>query len=279
MTATMPRPLAAAEILAALDAAYRGEFANPTGWRSTRGRATAGGTAVQGPAGPVVLVLAAHGGAGASTAALLLGEAAATAGAAARLIDCAEPVRSGVAAATDAELGEDASGWRRGRRGRLEIDRPASPVGAVDDVAAPRRADAAGAGGAVMTVIDAGWPAWEVLAGGGWVSRLLGTAQLLVVCRACVPAVRQTEQLLAALPGTPRLAVLGPAKWPGAVWASCGPLLRAAREGGRVVPVPLDRQLAVTGLTAAALPKQLTSAGRALASQFIADLPALGRAG
>ena len=100
------------------------------------------------------------------------------------------------------------------------------------------------------------------------------TAQVVLVCRATVPGVRQTEQLLAALPGRPPLiAAVGAAKWPGVVTASCGPLLRAAREAGRLVSVPFDRQLDVTGLTAAPLSKPLTTAGRALVIRLRADRP------
>jgi hypothetical protein len=223
-------------------------------------------------AGPVVLVLAGHAGAGASAVALLLGEAAAGAGVPTRLIECADPIRSGLATATDAELGEDPSGWRCGRRGRLEIDRLSSHVAEVDEVIPPRRADSDRAQ-ASLAVVDAGWPAWDVLAGASWMSRLLTTADVLVVCRATVPGVRQTEQLLAALPGpAPLTAAVGPARWASAVKASCGPMLSAARAADRIVPVPLNRQLEMTGLTAGPLPKQLTAAGRWLASRVLRDL-------
>jgi hypothetical protein len=219
-------------------------------------------------AGAAVLVLAAHAGAGASTVALLLSEAVALDGTHTRLVECADPTRSGVAAATDAELGEDPSGWRCGRRGPLEVDRPSRHLPGAEEVAAPRSASA-DAAGASVTVVDAGWPAWDIIAGTGWVTGLLSIAQIVLVCRATVPGVRQIEQLLAALPGQqPLIAAVGPSKWPGVVSAGCGPLLRAARADDRIVPVPLDRQLAVTGLTAGPLPRQLTVAGRSLAGHI-----------
>jgi hypothetical protein len=229
--------------------------------------------------GPVVVVLAAYAGAGASTVAVLLGDAATATGARTRLIECADPGRSGVAGATDTELGEDRCGWRLGRRGLMELDRPAAAAGRLADVAQPRPVTH-GATGESLTVIDAGWPAWDVLASSSWVTGLLETARLLLVCRVTVPGIRQTEVLLAALSGRdPVIAALGPTRWPGVVTASCGPLLRAARDSGRVVPVPIDRHLAVTGLTAGPLPKQLFPAGRALAGRVLDDFPVLSRAG
>jgi hypothetical protein len=303
MTTIHPRPLSVAEMQAALDAAWRGDFAHPD-----RGKVTETGTSSAGEAtgtstvartgaggrsasiadaaggrrtttsphttaltGPAVLVLAGHAGAGASTVALLLGEAAATAGTATRLVECADPTRSGIAAATDIELGEDPFGWRLGRRGDFVVERPARRVANVEDVAPPAPVSTGGS----LTVVDAGWSAWDVLASASWVTGLLHTAQVVVVCRVTVPGVRQTEQLLAALPGRdPLVAAVGLAKWPGVVSASCGPLLRAARDANRIVPVPLDRQLDVTGLTAGRLPKQLTGAGRSLAGRVLTDLPA-----
>jgi len=310
MTTTHLRPLSVAEMQAALDAAWRGEFADlgrgqtpgdrgkvpeygtpgfeAAGGSSTVGRDAAGGRSARTSAaaggrrtttsshtgalaGLAVLVLAGHAGAGASTVALLLGEAAVTAGTATRLVECADPTRSGVAAATDIELGEDPSGWRLGRRGDLVVERPARRVANVEDVAPPAPVSTGGS----LTVVDAGWSAWDVLASASWVTGLLHTAQVVVVFRATVPGVRQTEQLLAALPGRdPLVAAVGPAKWPGVVSASCGPLLRAAHSADRIVPVPLDRQLDVTGLTAGPVPKQLTAAGRSLAGRVLTVLPA-----
>jgi Mrp family chromosome partitioning ATPase len=114
MTATRPRALSVAEMQAAVDALLRGDFAEPQAARfaartghtqqphpqsvpvARRGQA-GGGRRVGGGCplpGRVVLVLAGHPGVGASTVALLLGEAAATSGAAVRLIDCRpHPIR------------------------------------------------------------------------------------------------------------------------------------------------------------------------------------------
>jgi hypothetical protein len=294
VTATWARPLSVAEMQAAVEALHRGDFAEPQVARiaagnghiqpprpesvpaARRGQQAGGGRLAGGGCplpGRVVLVLAGHPGAGASTVALLLGQAAAATGAAARLIDCADPSRSGLAAASDAELGDDPSGWRRGRRGGLDIDRPVEPFAQLEDLPAPRpidvHPDRLG-----VTIVDAGWPARDVLTAGSWLAGLVGTASVLVVCRATVPGVRHTEQVLVGLPARADLvAALGPGRWPGVVRASCGPQMRVLRTGDQVVAVPLDRQLETAGLTAAPLPRRLTAAGHTLASRLLPDLP------
>ena len=298
MTTMRVRKLSVAEMQAAIEAAWRGEFSDVPGGQgdSRRGQVPPAGQSsapaarrealgTGGPAGggrpgagvrplpgPTVLVLAAHAGAGASTVALLLADTLAATGTATRLIECADPCRSGIAAATDTELGEDPSGWRRGRRGRLEIDRPCQPLTALDDLPAPRPV-APPATGPAVTVVDAGWPAGDVLTADSWPTHLITTAQVLVACRATVPGTRQVEQLLATLPKQAALvAALGPARWPGVVSASCGSQLRAIRASGHLVAVPVDRHLDVTGLTANRLPKQLATAGRDLAERLLPDL-------
>ena len=52
-----------------------------------------------------------------------LAEALAAAGTTVRIVEVADASRSGLAGATTAELGEDSTGWRRGRRGDVSIDR------------------------------------------------------------------------------------------------------------------------------------------------------------
>jgi hypothetical protein len=80
-----------------------------------------------------------------------------------------------------------------------------------------------------------------------------------------VPGVRSTEQLLERLaPQAVVVAAIGPSRWPGEVTGSLGPRLRALRAAGRVVPVPMDRRLQVTGPTSAPLPRPLRAAGRSL---------------
>jgi hypothetical protein len=294
MTATFARPLSVAEMQAAIEALHRGDFAEPQAARIAAGNGhtqqpapesvpgarreqQAGGGRLAGGGCPlpgrVVLVLAGHPGAGASTGALLLGEAAAAGGAAARLIDCADPTRSGIAAASDAELGDDPSGWRRGRRGSLDIDRPVEAFAHLEDLPAPRPIDVP-PGGLGVTIVDAGWPTRDVLTADSWLAGLVSTASVLVVCRATVPGVRHTEQALVGLPARADLvAALGPARWPGVVRASCGPQMRALRAADQVLAVPLDRHLETAGLTASPLPRRLTAAGRNLTVRLLPDLP------
>jgi hypothetical protein len=239
------------------------------------------------PSGSVVAVVAGHSGAGASTVAVTLAEALAAAGTSVRIIEVADASRSGLAGATTAELGEDGTGWRRGRRGDIHIDRLAFRASAVEQVPAPAPAPHPDE----LLILDIGWPARDALAAGGWLATALATASLLLVCRPTVPGIRQTEYLLAELaeqtPVSVTVASVGPTRWPGAAAASTGPQLRAARESGRVITMPIDRRVETDGVSAEALPKALAAAGKALAAALPStashdhstDQSALGRAG
>lgn len=205
--------------------------------------------------GRVVLVVAGHAGAGASTAALSLAEGLAE-GRRVQLVDCSEPARSGLAAAPTVELGTDGAGWRCGRRGRLDVVRLARrPADGALPPLPEADADA-------TVVVDPGWSTTCALLDS---PRSLVGCAVVVVTRVTVPAVRQAEHVLAAVGGEAMVAAVGPARWPRLVEASCGPRLRKARSRGQVVPVPLDRRLQVAGLTGDRLPKAVAAAGRALA--------------
>jgi hypothetical protein len=208
-----------------------------------------------------VVVLAAHAGAGASTVAVALADAAAERGEAVRLIDAATPNRSGLIAATDAELGVNGSGWLRGRRRGVDLDRVADPVSSPSELPlpSPLAADS-------IRVVDAGWDPWWLWQDRAWPSELLETCRAVVVCRPTVGGVRQCERVLDQLDRRLVVAVVGPrsGRWPGAVRASFGERLEAARADGRVVAVPLDRRLAVAGIDSSALPRGVLSAGRRL---------------
>jgi hypothetical protein len=202
-----------------------------------------------------IAVLAAHAGAGASTVALAIGDAAAAEDLPVHVIATAHLSRSGLVAAASEELGTDVTGaWRRGIRAGVTLDRRATdlapagwPVPPVGD-------------GSALTVVDLGLTVPENL------SRLAADRALpVVVCRPTVPGVRLTEQLLGHLAHRPAaIAAIGPSRWPGEVTSSLGPRLRALRAAGRVVPVPTDRRLQVTGLGSSPLPKSVRSAGRQL---------------
>lgn len=198
--------------------------------------------------GPV-WVIGAHPGAGCSTVALALAEAAAD-GAGAHLVECTDAVASGLAGVARAELGVGASGqWRHGRRGDLTVSRPVDGLPATPPDPGPDRA---------VTVVDLGHRPGLVEAVGGW------AGPVVVVCRASVPGMRRAELVLAGLAGPALVAVVGPARRPGPVRASRGPHLRHLEQAGAVVCVPQDRRLAGTGLTSAPLPRKVAAAGRRL---------------
>jgi hypothetical protein len=115
-------------------------------------------------------------------------------------------------------------------------------------------------------VLDPAWPSAEPAVAASRIIDLPESTELIVVTRVSVPGLRATEGLLAHLPGrSPLIAAIGAGRWPGVVTASCGPYVRAARAAGRVVAAPLDPDLAVTGLSTDPLPRPLLAAARALA--------------
>jgi hypothetical protein len=211
--------------------------------------------------GPVVLAVAGHAGAGASTVALAVAEGLAEDWRV-QLVDYAEPVRSGLAAASAVELGIDGTGWRRGRRGRLDVFRLAR-CPADGELPPPPGTDDAER----LVVVDAGWSLTTALLDSP--GSLVGGAMVVVVTRVTVPAVRQTEHVLAAVGSEAAVAAVGPARWPRAVEASCGPQLRKLRSRGRVVRVPVDRRLETAGLTGDRLPRSVAAAGRSLAALML----------
>lgn len=211
--------------------------------------------------GPVVVVLAGHAGAGASTVAVAVAEGLA-ASRRVQLVDYAEPVRSGLAAASAVELGTDGDGWRRGRRGRLDVFRLAR-CPADGELPPPPETDDAER----LVVVDAGWSLTTALLDSP--GSLVGGAMVVVATRVTVSAVRQTEHVLAAVGSEAAVAAVGPARWPRVVEASCGPQLRELRSRGRVVSVPVDRRLETTGLTGDRLPKPIAATGRSLAALLL----------
>lgn len=227
---------------------YRSD-ASPTPW-------TAGDVG-----SPVVLIVAGHAGAGASTVALAVAEGLAESRRV-QLIDYAEPIRSGLMAASTIELGSDGGEWRRGRRGRLDVVRRALSPGDGELPPPPETDDIAR-----LLVVDVGWSLTSVLLDSS--GSLAQDANVVVVTRVTVPAVRQAEHVLAALADEPVVAAVGPARWHRTVQASCGPRLRELRSLGRVVRVPVDRRLETAGLNGDRLPKSVASAGRSMAALLV----------
>jgi hypothetical protein len=239
----------------ALGAAIRSSADRPDGSHAPWTRAGAGGR--------VVLVVAGHAGAGASTVALAMAEGLAE-DRPVQLVDCSEPARSGLAAASTIELGTDGAGWQCGRRGRLDVVRLARR--SADGVLPPLpEADAD-----ATVVVDPGWSATGALLDS---PKTFSDCLLVVVTRVTIPGVRQTEHVLAAGGREAAIAAVGPARWPRLVEASCGPRLRDARSKRQVVPVPLDGRLHTAGLTGDRLPKPVAAAGRALAALVVPAAP------
>lgn len=215
-----------------------------------------------------ITVVAAHAGAGASTVALAISDAAATTDRRVHLVETAHPYRSGLIAAASAELGTDAAGaWRRGSRDRVTIDRRIADVEPGGWPVLPISEEP------TVTVLDLGLPALENLA------RLAADrTRTVVVCRPTVPGVRLTEHVLSQLTEQPMVvAVVGPARWPQAVKANFGPRLRELRSRGRAVRVPVDRRLQIAGLTGDRLPKAVADAGRSLTALLLPATPARSR--
>lgn len=202
-----------------------------------------------------VVLLGAHGGTDSALVALAVGDAAAQSGRRVQLIETAEPARSGLANAAGENLGTDATrAWLRGGRNGMTLDRRAP--GEVTLAAWPLPPP----GGVELTLVDLGtidYPTLHQVAASG--------ARVIVVCRATVPGLRLTEQVLAGL--TERhvsVAAIGPAKWPRKVSDGRGPILAGLLSIGQLVIVPTDRRIETAGPSPAALPRPILDAGRAL---------------
>lgn len=212
--------------------------------------------------GEVLLVLAAHPGAGATTVAVAIADALAlavgTGSTGVELVDAAPMDSSGLIAATECEIDAPDPRWRAGRRGTTRVLRPVSPASTPPDLPSSVPTDRS------HVIVDAGWPLRIVLAGKNLVSSLVEHAQVIVVCRATVPGVRHAELALRALPGRHHVAAVGGRRWPRAAEASFGPLLAAAVEDGRVVLIPRDGGLEINGVDADPLPRAVVSAAAEL---------------
>ncbi len=236
-------------------------------------------SATGGLTGSVITVLGAHGWSGTSTTALLIAQTAARAGQQVRLVDAADPIRSGLVGAASTEHGRDETGnWRRGSRGagggmghmRLErLDRPAADPRAIPASAAY---DPTG-----LTVVDSGWPLHHLLelaqdpdGQRHWLVRLVQSAPVVLTARASVPGVQQLAGALTALESLrgasqpPVVALVGAHRLPRLLQEVVTGSIPAATAKDRVVLVPARRDLAMHGVTSSDLPSQLTPAGTRL---------------
>jgi hypothetical protein len=207
---------------------------------------------------PVVAFAAAS---GASTIALALASAA---GGSARILECRSGATSGLAAASTAELGPHSSGWRRGIRGDVLLERAGGLLSRVDEVPLPSVPDRPLA----LTVLDVGWDLRHVLDVPSWIGEQVTTAGVLVVVtRATIPGLLHLETMLSLLGQIRAVAAMlgSPSRrWSKAVWQSSGPMTKALDYSGRLVVIPHDSRLAAVGLDSRPLPRQLLEAAHAI---------------
>jgi len=222
-----------------------------------------------GPGERVLPVIGCAGSCGASTISLALAGAAAKP---ARVVECSSVTASGLAAASTAELGLHESGWTRGTRDGVLLERASNVLVSIQEVPTPSVPDRPIA----MTVLDIGWEIGQVLTTPAWLGEQVRNADLVVlVTTATVPGLRRLESALDLLAGTSTCAaVIGPKpkKWPGPVGYSAGPRTRAHAAAGRLIDVPENRALAIAGLDATPLPALLLAA----AATLLRLLPAAG---
>lgn len=237
MTATATYSLA--ELRAAYSALQSGNFAAPP--------TAAPAPIIDAPTLPppedfagVVGVVGISGGVGTTTVALAVAEAIG----AARLVEFSDPQSSGLAAASTAELGEEA-GWNVGVRHGLRLERRTTPgIGMLP-----------GVDGQVV-----------VLDMGTWTGPLpkVGFTALVMVAGCSVPSIRRLNARLDALDpavvvipvinGTPGRTV------PRQVVGAFGPALRDATAEKAVLIVPECPALRISGLTPEPLPRPLRTA-------------------
>lgn len=264
MTAQATRPVGVDELRRAWLAVQAGDFRRHTSTRSPATSASPTSPKWWTPASDewVVPVVGAAGSCGATTVGLAL---ATGVEGHARVVECTSAARSGLAAASTAELGADGHGWVHGSRGRVLLHRAEGARSHPDAVPSPPPAE-----GPVATIVDLGCQLEQVRAGKGWLTTLLADAPtVVVVARASVPGLRRLESAVHLLGADQAVAaVLGPPRrrWPRPVTHSVGDLTAGLIDTGRLVEIPEDRTVAVHGLTPDLLPTQLLAAATTLLS-------------
>ena len=225
--------------------------------------------------GPVIPVLAASPGAGASVVSTVLADALQVAGHRVLMVDTADPTRSGLATASRSDgpvfdgphpAVRIRASWRaQAVLARIETTLPVITPGMVP----PPRFFKPAAHSVQATVIDIGHDPWRVaahpLAGAGaWLRTGTPAPVPLLVCRPTRPSLLHAEQVLARLAawdqtGTTtrpaQLVVLGAKKWPAGVPGAAGRRTAALLENALFLPH--DNELARSGITAEVTPARL----------------------
>ena len=249
------RPVSVDELLRAHRSLMAGDF--------RRHRTHVGGRDGWNPAEPVLPVVGAAGGTGASTLALALATAAGG-----RVVECASVTASGLAGAPTAELGRHDSGWLQGTRETVLIERPAQVLTTAANVPVPTYPPTL----PPLTVVDVAWELGQVLATPSWLADLLRDGPTVVVAAtATIPGLRRLEAALTML-GRSRFdngvvaAVLQPRRSgrARAAFRSAGPHTAALIRAERLVAVPTVSALSTRGLDSAPLPAPLLDAATRL---------------
>lgn len=211
-----------------------------------------------------VVVAGAAGRVGASTVAVGM---AAACDRSVRVVESGPMHTTGLAAATTAELGVTDTGWRRGTRDRILIERTTCAFEHVDDVPTPEGSDCE------LTIVDASWDLNQIVHAESWLTSLISEAPMLIVTVATVPGLRALDTALQATarPHDTWCAVLGPPlkKWPKALRIAATARVQTAIDKGRLATVPTVPALAMTGLTIDPLPPHLVTACASVLGQLV----------
>ena len=251
------RPVPVGELLGAWHAVMRGDFhrspSRPFPVTPTPDAHAGSAATVWQPVDgeTPVLVVGCGGSSGASTVALLLAQAVGRA----RVVECAPGSCSGLAGASEAELGTVADGWAQGARGDVLIQRRTDPIVTVTAVPAPPLAPSEIA----VTVVDCWWEFGQAMASPVWLGDLARTCERVVfVARGSVPGLRRLETCL-AMAGADRCHVVVTGvterRWPRHVESAMEPLSRQLRASGRLHCLPDHPGLSLCGITPSPLPR------------------------
>lgn len=220
------------------------------------------------PDEPVVAVAGAGGRVGASTIAVATATAAQRR---VRVIECGPMHATGLAAATTAELGVTATGWRQASRDQVLIERTTRSIEHPDDVPMPETADCD------LTLIDVSWDLTRLAHSGSWLASTVETAPLIIVTVATVPGLRALDNALQLTnrPEATWCVVVGPRpkKWPKPLHLATTAAITGANEAGRLLTVPDVSSVALTGLTPEPLPPHLVTACRPIVEATTAETP------
>lgn len=252
------------ELQRAWQAVAAGEFRGGTYMPADHARQEGGTPVPWVPSHPVIPVLGCHGNAGATTAATAL---ATVSGQRARVLETSNRSATGLAGAATAELGSSETGWVRGTRSRVVLER--TNVVATTPAATPRPDESGGPFG--LTILDTGWEAGALLAADCWVSRaVLEGPALVLVTTATIPGMRRLEAVLHMVGDDDRTRVVlvtGPRRrrWPRQVTHSMGPATEAVDADNALLDLPHDPRLAINGIDDSPLPAGvLSTASQAL---------------